>query len=393
MAELTVRIAKRLADVSRADWDALAHGQSPFLEWDWLSSLEEAGCVRPERGWAAHHILVEQDGRLVGACPVYLKGNSEGEFVFDHQWAYAAERAGVAYYPKLLVGVPFTPATGARFLYAADHDRDALIRVMGGVLAQLCRDNGLSSVHVNFCLPEEREPLRDAGFVERVGMQYQWRNHGYATFDDYLTEFKSKRRTKIRREIREMADEGITIRALSGADIGDDMAGTMFQLYQLHVNKLYWGRQYLNRAFFDLIVERFKRNLCFVVAEREGRVIAGTFNVQKNGVFYGRYWGALEEVRHLHFNVCYYEAIRHCIDTGIQRFEPGAGGEFKQLRGFDPAATYSMHHLSHPGLRQAVTDYLVEERQHMDLVIDRVTMDSKLRLVREGLAEGNPKPE
>ena len=291
------------------------------------------------------------------------------------------------------MGVPFTPATGTRFLHAPDHDRDTLIHVMGGVLAQLCRDNELSSVHVNFCSPEEREPLRDAGFVERVGMQYQWRNHGYGTFDDYLGEFKSKRRTQIRREIREMADMGITIRALAGDDITDEMAGTMFHLYQLHVNKLYWGRQYLNRAFFERIVERFKRNLCFVVAERDGAVIAGTFNVQKNGVFYGRYWGALHEVRHLHFNVCYYAAIRHCIDVGIRRFEPGAGGEFKQLRGFDPAATYSMHHLSHPGLRQAVTDYLAEERQHMDLVIDRVTMGSKLRLVREGLGNDSSEPE
>ena len=386
MAKLSVRIVNRLAEVPRHEWDALVGAQSPFLEWDWLSSLEEAGCVQPEHGWAPHHILVHSDERLVGACPAYLKGNSEGEFVFDHQWAHAAQQAGLAYYPKLLVAVPFTPATGTRFLTAPGSERGELIRLMGSVLIQLCRDNDISSVHVNFCRPDEREALAALGYVERVGMQYQWYNHNYATFEDYLEEFRSKRRTKIRRERREMDDLGLRIRVLTGEEIPGGLAGTIFELYQQHIKKMFWGRLYLNRAFFELVLQRFRRNLSLVLAEEDGRVIAGTFNVQKAGAYYGRYWGTQKDLRYLHFNVCYYAAIEHCIGAGLQRFEPGAGGDFKQLRGFDPTPTHSMHYLAHPAL-QAVATYLEQERRQMDHVIQHINAQSKLRVVREA---GNP---
>ncbi len=200
MSGTTVRIVTSMTEVSQADWDALAGGGSPFLEWDWLASLEEAGCVSPETGWSPHHILVEEDGGLVGACPLYLKGHSEGEFVFDYQWAFAAQEAGLIYYPKLLVAVPFTPATGVRFLTAPGAPRTALIHAMGEALKSLCGENNLSSVHVNFCTPEEVEALRPLGFLERVGLQFMWENRGYRNFEDYLAEFRSKRRTKIRRE-------------------------------------------------------------------------------------------------------------------------------------------------------------------------------------------------
>jgi predicted N-acyltransferase len=384
MSKLTIRIVDALTPDLQPGWDAMARGAGPFLEWDWLASLEEAGCVSTETGWGPHHILVEDDGRLVGACPLYLKGHSEGEFVFDYQWAHAAYSAELPYYPKLLVAVPFTPATGIRFLTAPGVDRVALIRIMAEALIAVCEQNELSSVHVNFCTQEEIDVLEPLGFLHRVGLQYHWENRDYGSFEDYLAEFRSKRRTKIRRERREMSDRGIHIRAYSGDEITDELVSIMYRLYSEHVQKLYWGRLYLNERFFELVAGRFRRNLCFVMAEQDGRITAGTFNVQNNGVFYGRYWGAFEEAKHLHFNVCYYSAIEHCIAKGIRRFEPGAGGEFKHLRGFDAQPTHSMHYLSQPDLRRAVSDHLEQEREHMGLARDMLHASSKLKSTREG---------
>lgn len=390
MTQASLRIVHRLAEVPRDAWDALSPGGSPFLEWDWLTSLEESGCATPERGWAPHHLLLEEGGKLVAACPLYLKGNSEGEFVFDHEWAYAARGAGLRYYPKVLVAVPFTPAAGARLLVhpgVPPDKRAALMRALGEALVQLAKEAELSSVHVNFCTAEETEALAPLGFIQRTGMQYHWENRGYAAFDDYLAEFRSKRRTQIKRERREMDDLGVTLRTVAGEAIEDDLVPTMYRLYRGHIEKMYWGRLYLNEEFFHRIAAGFRRNLCFVTAERGGKVIAGTFNVQKAGVFYGRYWGAFEELRHLHFNVCYYEAIAHCIGTGIRRFEPGAGGDFKQLRGFDPRETRSMHAFVHPGLHEAVERYLQRERVHMEQVIERMNEESKLKPRQHGEAE------
>ena len=391
MTQATLRIVRRLSEVPREAWDALSAGGSPFLEWDWLTALEESGCATPETGWAAHHILIEEHGKLVAACPLYLKGHSEGEFVFDHEWAHAARGAGIRYYPKLLVAVPFTPASGARLLVHPDappERRSALIQALGDALLQLARETELSSVHINFCTQEEVEALGPLGFLERKGMQYHWENRNYSTFEDYLAEFRSKRRTQIKRERREPEEQRVTLRAVAGVAIAPELVPTMFKLYRGHVEKMYWGRLYLNEEFFRSIVERFSRNLCFILAEREGRVIAGTFNVQKAGVFYGRYWGTFEELRHLHFNVCYYEAIAHCIRGGVRRFEPGAGGDFKQLRGFDPRETRSLHAFMHPGLHEAVEGYLRRERASMSQVIESRNEASQLKPRAAVEAEG-----
>jgi len=382
MAHATLRIVNRLAEVPREAWDALSPGESPFLEWDWLVALEESGCAAAQKGWAAHHLLLEQAGRTVAACPLYLKGNSEGEFVFDHEWAHAAQVSGLRYYPKLLVAVPFTPATGTRLLIHPDvpaQERGAYCQTLGRALLELARESKLSSVHINFCLPGEAEALAPLGYLERTGMQYHWENRGYGGFDDYLAEFRSKRRTQIKRERRELEDQGIKVRALCGDDIGDELVPTMFRLYLGHIQKMYWGRQYLNEEFFRRVVATFRRNLCLIVAERGGSVVAGTFNVQKGQVFYGRYWGSFEELRYLHFNVCYYEAIDHCIRAGVQRFEPGAGGDFKQLRGFDPRPTRSLHAFVHPGLHEAVGKYLERERAQMGRAIERLNEESQLK--------------
>jgi predicted N-acyltransferase len=380
-AVFTLRVLTRLAsDVRPEEWDALVGAESPFLEWGWLASLEEAGCVGGRTGWSPQHLaLFENDERLVAACPLYLKGNSEGEFVFDYAWANAAHRAGIEYYPKMLVGVPFTPATGLRFLVAPHLDRRGIVQALGKALRDLCDEHELSSVHVNFLADDEAEALADVGFVERSGFQYKWRNHGYHEFEDYLAALRHKRRKEVKRERRVLAEQGIEIETLVGDAIPDEIFAEMYRLYLTTVDKYVWGRRYLTPEFFDLIRERFRQNLCFLVARRHGEILAGTFNVQKSGVLYGRYWGTHEEVRHLHFNVCYYATIEHCIRSGIGRFEPGAGGEFKWLRGFDAEPTRSMHYLRDRRLGDAVARFLALERKEVESVIRGMGEQSQLK--------------
>ncbi len=360
---MRVEVLDGLAQVDAAAWDLLVGDESPFLEWGWLASLEKSECVSPASGWLPQHLVVSDRGRWVGACPLYLKSHSDGEFVFDHGWAEAAERGGITYYPKLLVAVPFTPATGARFLVHPDADRPEVVRTLASALTALCRRSALSSVHVNFCLPAEAALLATLGFERRVGFQFQWINDaGWRCFDDYLAALRSKRRNQVRREQRELAAQGIDIVTLAGDEIPDTAFAPMFRLYRTTVDKLFWGQRYLNARLFELLCRHWKQRLCFVLARRRGSVVAGTMNVIKGGAMYGRYWGAFEELRHLHFNVCYYAAIDFCLRHGLTRFEPGAGGSFKHLRGFDARPTESMHFVRDPRLAEAVRRYLAVER-------------------------------
>lgn len=357
----TVRVLESVREVAREDWDGLVADASPFLEWRWLAALEEGGTVGRTAGWLPQHLTLWEDDRLVGACPLYVKGHSMGEFVFDHTWASAAQRAGIAYYPKLLVAVPFTPVTGPRFLARAP-DAVAVRAVLGGVLERICEEHDLSSAHVNFCTAEEAAALEGRGWLRRAGYQYHWRNDGYRTFEDYLEGLRSKRRNQARRERRELAAQGVAIRSYVGDAVPADAAALVYRLYRSTVDDNPWGQRYLTRRFFELVLERFRDRVCLILAHRGAEVVAGTFNVQKGDALYGRYWGALERLRHLHFNVCYYAAIEHCIAAGLARFEPGAGGEFKHLRGFDATPTVSVHWIRDPRLRTAVGHYLERER-------------------------------
>jgi predicted N-acyltransferase len=347
-----LELREGLTGIKPAEWDTLVGDGSPFLEWAWLASLEESGCVAASTGWLPQHLTLWDDD---------LKGHSQGEFVFDHPWAAAAERGGIRYYPKLLVAVPFTPANGERFLVHPAMERRAVVPILVNALKDVCTRNAFSSVHVTFCLPEEAGVLGRLGFVPRSGYQFHWSNPGWSSFDDYLAAFRSKRRVQIKRERRELRTQGVELSVYAGEDIPDGLVDGMFRLYKATIDKFYWGRQYLNRDLFELLCTRWKRRLCFIVARRNGDLIAGTFNVRKGPVLYGRYWGALEELRYLHFNVCYYAAIEYCLREGIERFEPGAGGEFKYLRGFDASATRSMHFLADDRLARAVREYLVQE--------------------------------
>ena len=376
---MKLEVRTSLADIDATAWDALVGDGLPFLEWGWLASLEASGCVSAETGWLPQHLTLWEGNRLIGACPLYVKGHSQGEFVFDHGWADAAQRAGIRYYPKLLVAVPFTPATGTRFLSDPAIDRAPIVHTLATALIEICRSNALSSVHVNFCLPDELAVLCKVGFHQRTGYQFQWANPGWQTFDDYLAAFRSKRRVQIKREQRELEAQGIEITAHTGDAIPDELFEPMFRLYKSTIDKLYWGHQYLSADLFDLLRQRWKHRLVFFVARRHGEIVAGTFTVRKGDVLYGRYWGAFEELRYLHFNVCYYASIEYCVRNGIARFEPGAGGEFKHLRGFDARPTHSMHYIADPRLARAISDYLARERPAVAQEIEWLDGQSALK--------------
>ncbi len=381
---LELTVVERIRDIPCDAWNALlAPDDSPFLEWEWLCAMEESKSAARKTGWAPYHFIVRTSpgGRIVAACPMYLKSHSMGEFIFDHGWADAAERAGIRYFPKLLVGIPFTPHTGRRFLVCQDFDRTTMIALFARALTEFCKDNELSSVHVNFCTPEEAEALKGLGYLERLGYQYHWQNGGFENFDDYLGQLKSKRRYAVRHERAALREQDVSIRVHAGDEIGDAMFGPMFKIYLSTIQKLYWGRQYLTREFFELLRASFKRHLRFVCAYRRGELIAGTINLEKAGVFYGRYWGCFSELPFLHFNVCYYAAIEHCIERRISRFEPGAGGEYKWLRGFDPSLTRSMHFIAHAGLRKAIASFLSRERREVEAWIAEGRDRSQLKPV------------
>jgi predicted N-acyltransferase len=377
MADL--ELAEGVARIPPEEWNALAGEGSPFLEWEWLASLEDAEAVTGETGWLPRPLVAREGNRLVAACPLYVKGHSEGEFVFDWSWADAAYRAGIQYYPKLLVGIPFTPVAGARLLTAPGVDRGTWQRRLAVSLRELCVGNELSGVHVNFCQPDEVEALRTAGFAPRIGLQYHWTNDSYTSFDHYLARFRSKRRNQIRREMRALEQEQIQIEAWSGDQIPDDVFPRLYEIYLATVDKNPWGRRYLNARLFELLRERFRHRLCIVGARRNGELIAGTINVEKGDTLYGRYWGAFEEIRHLHFNVCYYAAVDYCIRRGLRRFEPGAGGSYKQLRGFDAQPTYSAHFLADSRLSKAVMSYLEGEQAEAQEVLRSLRQQSALK--------------
>lgn len=343
------------------------------MSWTFLDALEATGCVRPDVGWLPQHLSLHREGQLVAVAPAYVKGNSEGEFVFDHSWArFCEENLRVDYFPKLIVAVPFTPASGPRLLHAASFPVDEAFRAFATGLERLTEANQLSGSHVLFVTDEDAARLEQMGLSRRFGVQFHWRNAGYSKFDDFLGRFSSKRRHAIRRERREIADNGIELSTLSGDELGSANIDHVYDFYTSTVDKHFYGRRYLNREFFHEICARMPRQILVVLAREKGsrKPIAAAFNLVSDRALFGRYWGAREERPFLHFNVCYYAGIEACIERGLECFEPGAGGEHKHARGFESTLTHSVHHLRDPRLRVPVERFLREERRaivdHLD---------------------------
>jgi predicted N-acyltransferase len=340
----------------------------PFLRFEWLDALERTGCAVAERGWLPLHLSLRRGGELVAVAPAYVKGNSEGEFVFDHAWARFSEvELDLPYYPKLVVAIPFTPATGPRLLVKAGVPREPLVHAMARALDAICRQAGLSGAHVLFPSEAEAKAYTDAGLLERHGVQFHWKNAGYETFDDFLGCFNSKRRHQIRRERRELTERGVVLDVLTGSDLRPELADFVFDFYAATVDKFAWGRRYLNRSFFEEVMTTMPDALHVVVArDAGGQRLGGAFNLLGQDRLYGRYWGATAEVPFLHFNVCFYKGVEEAILRKLEAFEPGAGGEHKVARGFEPTVTRSVHHLADPRLRAAVADHLRRERRAVD---------------------------
>jgi predicted N-acyltransferase len=376
-----LRTHASLRHLGQATYESLLPaGRPPFLSFAWLDALERTGCVGEDRGWLPQHISLHQGGECVAAAPAYVKTNSEGEFVFDYSWARHSEGAlQVPYYPKLVLAVPFTPATGPRILIRPDQDRARILGAFARAIPQLCSALPVSGAHVLFLTGGEGAELAELGFAERRGVQFHWENPGYESFDDFLSRMTSKRRNQVKRERREMHDRGVEIQALSGRELTPELIDFVFEFYRSTVEKFAWGRQYLCRELFEEIASTMPDELHVVVARQHGNLVGGAFNFLGRDALYGRYWGALREVPFLHFNVCFYFGIEECIRRGLSKFEPGAGGEHKLMRGFEPTVTYSSHYLRHRELDRAVRDFLRRERAAVEQHVAEARADGVLR--------------
>lgn len=417
-AELTIRVVPSLRDVDPAMWDACANpkltpsakgleGESdsvsqvagpapapggapaageedplgpidsklqqepfnPFLTHAFLASLEESGSATARTGWAGAHILVEDAaGKLLACAPAYLKNHSQGEYVFDHGWADAYERAGGSYYPKLQVSVPFTPVTGRRLLLgegAGDVERAALLQGLRAVVQKA----GASSIHITFPTRAEWDALGEAGLLRRTGQQFHFFNRGYGSFDDFLGDLASRKRKAIRKERATALAPGVEIEWVTGKDLREEHWDAFFAFY-IDTGSRKWGRPYLTRTFFSLLGERLADRVLLVMAKRAGRYIGGALNLIGDDALYGRNWGAIEEHPCLHFEACYYQAIDFAISRGLKRVEAGAQGEHKLARGYRPVPTYSAHEIADSRLERAVADYLERERRQVAATIE-----------------------
>ena len=375
----TLRVASEIAAVPAADWDACAGPENPFTRHAFLEALEDAGCASADEGWMPQHLLLEDpSGTLVGAMPMYLKSHSQGEYIFDHGWANAFERAGGRYYPKLLAAVTFTPATGPRLLVreGQDFDQTARLLLQGGI--QVAEQFKVSGLNINFLTARAAKVATDMGLLLRTGEQFHWVNQDYADFDAFLENLSSRKRKAIRKERREALANDIEIETVSGDALTEDHWDAFHRFY-IDTGSRKWGQPYLNRTFWSLLGERCGDSVVLMLARRDGRYIAGALNLAGTDTLYGRYWGCVEDHRFLHFELCYYRAIEWAIDHGLSRVEAGAQGPHKLARGYLPTTTRSVHWIADPGFRKAVADYLQHERQEVQREIDYLDRFSPFR--------------
>ncbi|MBZ9661092.1 GNAT family N-acetyltransferase [Mesorhizobium sp. ESP-6-4] len=373
-ADYAIRIAAGIGAFTCEEWNGFAgttrgdqeNGYNPLVSFAFLSALEDSGCAVRRTGWQGHHLRLETaQGRLLGAVPCYLKSHSQGEYVFDHGWSDAFERAGGRYYPKLQCSVPFSPVTGPRLLVGKGENESAVKAGLAEGLKLVTDKLGVSSAHVTFATEPDVATLEAAGFLHRTDQQFHFFNEGFSTYDDFLATLASRKRKAMKKERREALADGISIDWLTGKDITESAWDDFFAFY-MDTGGRKWGRPYLNRQFFSLIGERMANDILLVMAKRNGRYIAGAINFIGSDALYGRNWGCIEDHPFLHFEVCYHQAIDFAIERKLKVVEAGAQGEHKLARGYRPVTMHSAHYFSHPGLRNAVADYLRRERREVE---------------------------
>lgn len=381
-----VRAHERVADVPADIWAGFtgaSRGQSepynPFISHGFLTAVEESGSAVAKTGWHGQHLVLEDDeGGALGVVPVFVKAHSQGEYVFDHGWADAWERAGGQYYPKLQISVPFTPATGPRLLVGPDVDANAGRAALARAIAQLTERLGLSSAHVTFATETDKDALVAAGFLHRTDQQFHFRNEGYGSYAEFLETLSSRKRKNLKKERATALENGIDIEWLTGSDITEGVLDAFYEFY-VDTGTRKWGRPYLNRQFFSLVVQTMPDDVLLVMARRNGRYIAGAINFIGSETVFGRHWGCVEHHPMLHFEVCYHQAIDFAIDRGLKVVEAGAQGEHKLARGYMPVTTHSAHYIPHEGFRDAIADYLSREREDVARIGDILNQSSPFK--------------
>lgn len=354
---LAARVGGSVGAFDRSQWNALAGSDNPFVSHEFLTALEESGSVGPGTGWQATPIVIsEEGGPILAAMPAYLKSHSQGEYVFDHSWADAFERAGGRYYPKLQIAAPFTPATGPRLLLSDEVFAEPLLRAA----EQLCLQNGFSSAHATFIETAQQAVFEEAGWMLRSDIQFHWHNRGFSTFDDFLATLSSRKRKDLRKE-RQAAQANVRIERLIGSETRAEHWDAFWRFYQ-DTGARKWGHPYLTREAFDLFAERMGEKILLVLALLDGEPVAGALNFIGADALYGRYWGCTRDIRFLHFELCYYQAIDAAIELGLSRVEAGAQGGHKLARGYEPVETVSAHWIADSGFRDAVAEFLQRER-------------------------------
>ncbi|MFQ5994259.1 MAG: GNAT family N-acetyltransferase [Acidiferrobacterales bacterium] len=379
---MRLSVIENIDQIPAADWDRLTGGNNPFLRHAFLSALERTGCVAPQTGWWPQHLIVYADGNgdglPIGAAPMYLKGHSYGEYVFDWAWAHAYERANLSYYPKLVATVPFTPATGPRLLVPPGDDEWAIKQQLAEGALALASETRASSLHWLFTTSADIPLLEAAGHMCRTGCQFHWHNPGYDSFAQFLAELSSTKRKKLKQERRYVRDAGVCVRVATGDTLGVDDWDTFYQFYRSTIRG-HGAIPYLSREFFHSLGAGMQESIVMVLARQDKTCIAAALNLRGRDTLYGRYWGSHRYINGLHFEVCYYSAMEFCINQGLQRFEAGAQGEHKLARGFLPVTTYSAHWLSHAGFNQAVSDFLANEKLGVNHYIDELNEHSPFK--------------
>lgn len=362
--EITLETCASIADIPQQDWQRLAGCSRPFLRYEFFQALESSGCTVPETGWTPSHLIFRINGEICGLAPGYLKTHSMGEYVFDWGWADAYQRHGLPYYPKLLIAVPFTPSQGSRLLLSDALRAKLTPQLLDELLTRLTTQIGAHSWHLLFPNKADQALLHHDQELHRIGCQFHWHNRDYQSFDDFLGVLTSRKRKSIRKERRQVADQGIRFRHVHGRDISDQALSAFYVFYQATYLKR--GRPpYLNKQFFEQLREAMPEHLHLILAVQEGEMIAGALFLAGEDTLYGRYWGCLEEYNHLHFETCYYQGIELALTLGLQHFDAGAQGEHKLVRGFEPILTHSWHGILHPGFREAIADFTREEADHV----------------------------
>lgn len=373
---IEIQLHRSLTEIAPEDWDACARAENerpvdPFTTYRFLKALEDSGSVGPGTGWQPQYLTAHAGSELIAAAPLYAKGHSQGEYVFDHNWAHAYQNAGGRYYPKLQIAVPFTPATGRRFLTKPGYEEIGQAALVQGAL-QIGQQNQLSSLHVTFCTDQEVEIGREMGLLHRTGQQFHWVNEEYANFDDFLATLSSRKRKNIRKERKQAQAFGGEIRTYAGDQIRPEHWDAIWAFYQ-DTGSRKWGTPYLTRDFFEIAHQTLRDDVLLIMAEVEGSPIAGAMNMIGSEALFGRYWGCIQDHACLHFEICYYQAIDWAIAKGLRRVEAGAQGEHKLARGYLPVQTHSLHWMADQGFSDAVAQYLVAERDAVAQEIEILT--------------------